>query len=118
MAGATAQDGQHAVSGHDDQPGPLSEATVITADPANRAAALKRLDAALDPAQFSTTLLIKTGRRPRLTIVARRTRATVNIQVDTWFWWSWAERIAPADDLLTAASRITARMLTLPPAQP
>jgi hypothetical protein len=24
-----------------------------------------------------------------------------------WFWWSWAERIAIADDLETAASAIT-----------
>lgn len=30
-----------------------------------------------------------------------------------WFWWSWAERIAPADDLVGAADTI-ARVLSLP----
>ena len=31
-----------------------------------------------------------------------------------WFWWSWAERIAIADDLDAAASAIV-RVLSLPP---
>jgi hypothetical protein len=30
-----------------------------------------------------------------------------------WFWWSWAERIAMADDIDTAASTIS-RVLSLP----
>ena len=30
-----------------------------------------------------------------------------------WFWWSWAERISPADDLAAAAATI-ARVLALP----
>ena len=30
-----------------------------------------------------------------------------------WFWWSWAERISPADDLDAAATAI-ARVLSLP----
>ena len=29
-----------------------------------------------------------------------------------WFWWSWAERISPADDLSAAAAAIT-RVLQL-----
>ncbi|MFI0409684.1 hypothetical protein [Actinomadura sp. 3N508] len=29
-----------------------------------------------------------------------------------WYWWSWAERIAPADDAPTAAARI-ARVLAI-----
>jgi hypothetical protein len=32
-----------------------------------------------------------------------------------WFWWSWAERIAPVDDMPTAVTRIR-DMLT--PARP
>lgn len=31
-----------------------------------------------------------------------------------WFWWSWAERITPADDLEAAANAIS-RVLCLPP---
>lgn len=30
-----------------------------------------------------------------------------------WFWWSWAERISQADDLVGAAETIT-RVLSLP----
>ena len=30
-----------------------------------------------------------------------------------WFWWSWAERISPADDLADSAAKI-ARVLSLP----
>lgn len=33
-----------------------------------------------------------------------------------WFWWSWAERIAPVDDLDLAATAI-ARVLSLPRGQ-
>ena len=70
-------------------------------------AALERLAAALEPKEFITVLVTRTGRRPRLTVASRRTQATEDIYADDWFWWSWAERIAPVSDPMTAAHQVT-----------
>ena len=69
-----------------------------TIGPADAHAALGRLADALDRSEFTTVLTWGTRRRPRLTVEYRRTRAIEDIYADGWFWWSWAERIAPADD--------------------
>ena len=82
---------------------------------ADSPAVLERLAQALDPAEFSTALVMGGGRRPVLTVASRRTLAAEDIYADGWFWWSWAERIAPADDPLTAARLVTAVLRAAPP---
>jgi hypothetical protein len=91
---------------------------MTAAEAGSAPAALERLSFALDPAEFSTTLVHGTGRRPVLTVECRQTRAVEDIYADGWFWWSWAERIAPADDPLTAAHLITAVLRATPPPAP
>jgi hypothetical protein len=65
-------------------------------------------------------LMAPPGRVPSVYITNPRARALEeNVYVSQgkdglcWFWWSWAERIAPADDLDAAAEKI-ARVLSLP----
>jgi hypothetical protein len=74
-------------------------------------AALDRLATALGR-QFATTLVNSPGRRPRLSVTCRHTRAAGDIYADDsgWYWWGCAERIATTDDPLTAAHRITAAL--------
>jgi hypothetical protein len=73
-------------------------------------AALERLAAALGPG-FSTVFVNGTG-RPCLAVADRRTLAAAEVYADEggWFWWAWAERIAPADDPLAAAHRVTSAL--------
>lgn len=115
MADAAGQDGQHAARCQGGQWYPLGDAVPAGPDPVT---ALERLDAALDPAEFVTTLVLAPGRRPRLMVGIRRTRAAGEIYVDSWFSWSWAERIAPADEPLMAAQLVTAVLRVTPPAWP
>ncbi len=91
---------------------------MTTTTPAGTPTALERLADALDSAEFTTALVTGTGRRPVLTVASRRTRAAEDIYADGWFWWSWAERIAPADDPVTAAHLITAMLRATPPTAP
>jgi hypothetical protein len=65
-------------------------------------------------------LMAPPGRVPSVYITNPRARALEeNIYATQgkdglfWFWWSWAERIAPADDLDGASAKI-ARVLSLP----
>lgn len=83
----------------------------MTAAAGGATAALERLATALGPA-FVTTLVTGTGRPPRLTVISRQTCSGKDVYADEhgWFWWSSAERIAPADDPLTAAHRVTAAL--------
>ena len=66
-------------------------------------------------------LMAPPERVPSVYVVNPAARALEdNVYVDRgkdgiwWFWWSWAERIAIADDLDAAATAI-ARVLSLPP---
>lgn len=70
--------------------------------------ALENLTAALDTREFVTTLVSGTARVSHLTITSRRyTQLSENIYAaDGWFWWSWAERLAPVRNVYEAASKI------------
>ena len=64
-------------------------------------------------------LMAPPGRVPSVYITNPRARALEeNVYVSKckdgmyWFWWSWAERISPADDLGASAEKI-ARVLQL-----
>jgi hypothetical protein len=118
MVGAVVQDDQRAAGGLGSKACPLGNVTVT--DPAEAAAtvALERLAATLDRAEFITTIVISTGRRTRLTVISRHTKAAEDIYANGWFWWSWAERIAPVDDVLTAARRVTSLLRTTWAARP
>ena len=65
---------------------------------------------------FAVRLMIPQGGPPSLHVVNPLASALAeNILAECaesgdgawWFWWSWAERIAPADDLEEAADRVT-----------
>jgi len=79
----------------------------VTAAPASAPAALDRLAAALGSG-FSTTLVRRAGRRPRLTVVDRHTRAATEVCADEQgrYLWPWAEPVAVTDDPQAAACRI------------
>jgi len=80
----------------------------VTAAPASAPAALERLAVALGPG-FSITLVHRAGRRPRLTVVDRHTRAATEVCADERgrYLWPWAAPVAVTDDPVTAARRIT-----------
>jgi hypothetical protein len=67
-------------------------------------------------------LMAPPGRRPSLYVVNPAARALEeNIYVGCgkdglwWFWWSWAERIAVAEDVDLAASTIVCTLASLLP---
>jgi len=72
----------------------------------------------LDRHGLTTRLITPSGRIPSLHVV---NPAVVRLAEDVyagrshdgawWFWWPWAERIAPGDDLVAAAALI-ARVLS------
>jgi hypothetical protein len=80
----------------------------MTAAPASAPAALEALAEALGPA-FSTTLVGRAGRRPRLTVVDRHTQAATEVCADAQgrYLWPWAELAAVTSDPVTAAHAIT-----------
>jgi hypothetical protein len=79
--------------------------------PGSGPAALEQLASALGPA-FITALTAGTGHRPRLSVTCRDTHAGEDVYADEagWYWWPWAERIAPASDPLAAAYLVTAAL--------
>ena len=79
----------------------------MTASSSSAPAALERLAVALGPG-FSITLVRRAGRRPRLTVVDRHTRAATEVCADEQgrYLWPWAEPVAVTDDPLTAAHQI------------
>ena len=80
----------------------------MTAAPASAPAAMDALAAALGP-QFSTTLVHRDGRRPRLTVVDRHTQAATEVCADDHgrYVWPWAAPAAVTSDPHTAARAIT-----------
>ncbi len=78
-----------------------------------RIAYLESLGDELRGRGFAVRLTIPQGGPPSLHVVNPHASAlTENILAETtagtwWFWWSWAERIAPADDPAEAADRVT-----------
>lgn len=77
------------------------------------AAALDDLAAALDAGEFITALVTGSARRPCLTVARRHTHLTAQVYACSgWFWWGWAERIAPTTQVTAAASAVTATLRT------
>jgi hypothetical protein len=78
-----------------------------------RIAYLESLGDELRDRGFAVRLMIPQGGPPSLHVVNPLASALAeNILAEStggtwWFWWSWAERIAPADDLGDAADRVT-----------
>lgn len=74
---------------------------------------LERLGRELRDRGFAVRLTTPQGGPPSLHVVNPRASALAeNILAESiggswWFWWSWAERIAPADDLCEAVDRVT-----------
>ncbi len=74
---------------------------------------LEKLAAELNGQQYAVTLVTAAGRRPHLAVTNRRAlQLTENIYAGAaddgawWFYWGWAERIAPVADLAAAAAAI------------
>lgn len=85
-----------------------------------QSAYLDKLAEELTQRGLDAWLMAPPGRVPSVYVVNPAARALEdNVYVDRgkdglwWFWWSWAERIAIADDLDAAASAIV-RVLSLP----
>jgi hypothetical protein len=78
-----------------------------------RIAYLDSLGGELRSRGFAVRLMIPQGGPPSLHVVNPRASALAeNILAEStagiwWFWWSWAERIAPAEDPAEAADRVT-----------
>lgn len=78
-----------------------------------RIAYLEGLGDELRDRGFAVRLMIPQGGPPSLHVVNPLASALAeNILAEStggawWFWWSWAERIAPADDLGDVADRVT-----------
>jgi hypothetical protein len=77
-------------------------------------AALERLDAALDPAEYATTLISSPGRLC-LTVTSRHAAIGDDIGADHLaYYYSWGEWIAPVSDPATAARMISAVLRAVP----
>ena len=81
---------------------------------------LEALAAGLSEHGLRATLHAPAGRIPSLHVVnpaasvlAENVFAACGRDGIWWFWWSWAERIAIADDAATAATRV-AQVLAAP----
>ena len=87
----------------------------MTTAPASTPAALDALAEALGPG-FSTTLVYRDGRRPRLTVVDRHTGAATEVCADEHgrYEWPWAAPAAATSDPHTAAQAITAVLRPAP----
>ncbi len=77
------------------------------------AAELEKLAAELDGQAYAVTLVTVQGRRPCLSITNRQAvQLTEFIYAapadggEWWFWFGWAQRIAPVADLAAAAAAI------------
>lgn len=78
-------------------------------------AALERLDSALDPRDFATTLTISPGQPPRLAVTSRHAPIGGDICADhRAYYWPWSERIGPVSDPPAAARKIAATLRALP----
>jgi hypothetical protein len=78
-------------------------------------AALDRLAAALDPADYATTLTTGPGHGPRLSVASRHAQIGDDIWADhRAYYWSWGEWIAPITSPATAARMISAVLRATP----
>jgi hypothetical protein len=74
---------------------------------------LEKLAAELTGRGFETRLAVPQGHVPSLAVTNPQATALSETVVagEDWFWWSWAERVAPVADVTEAASMI-ARVLS------
>lgn len=72
------------------------------------AAALEKLADELAARGFAAPALSGHGRPPSLTVAspAAAMLAETVMAEGGWFWWPWADRIAPVTDVAAAADRI------------
>jgi hypothetical protein len=79
------------------------------------AAELEKLAAELDGQAYAVSLVTGGGRRPHLHVTNRgATVLSENVYSDgEWFFWGWAQRIAPIADLAGAAAAIDRVLATL-----
>src|SRR5215467_3571221 len=78
-------------------------------------AALECLADALDPAQYSTTLTTRPGRRVCLSVTSRHAQIGDDIWADhRAFYWSWGEWIASISDPPAAARMISMVLRAVP----
>jgi len=71
-------------------------------------AELEKLAAELNGGDYEARVMAVPGRRPYLHVRNRRA-GVLNENVysgDGWFWFGWAERIAPISDVAAAAQKI------------
>ena len=80
--------------------------------PGHDSEALESLAGELGRRGYDTRLITPHGRPPSLTVRNPRARALAEtvLAQSGWYWYSWAERIAPVDDV-TGAAAIVARVL-------
>lgn len=85
--------------------------------PGNDTAALEKLAAELSARGYEAQLTVPDSRPPWLAIInpAATMLAETVMAYAEWFWWPWADRIAPAADVAAAADAI-AQVLALAPA--
>jgi hypothetical protein len=78
-------------------------------------AALERLDAALDPADYATTLTTGPGHRTYLSVTSRHAQIGDDIWADhRAYYYSWGEWIAPVTNPATAARMIGVVLRAVP----
>jgi hypothetical protein len=83
--------------------------------PLDHRAALENLDAALDPADYATTLTTRPGHRLCLSVTSRHAAIGDDIFADhRAYYYSWGEWIAPVTDPATAARMISAVLRAVP----
>jgi hypothetical protein len=77
-------------------------------------AALEQLAAELDPGTFAAAI-VGDGQVPCLRIINRRApQLTEDVYAGRGFYWySWAERLAPVDDVPRAVARIAKVLRTI-----
>ncbi len=76
--------------------------------PGNDTTALEKLAAELTARGYEARLIAPDGRPPWLTVInpAAAMLAETIMADAQWFWWPWADRIAPTADVATAADAI------------
>ena len=72
--------------------------------------ALEKLGAELNVRGFEAHLVTPPGKQPWLAVHNPRAEVmSEDIMMQAgWFWWPWADRIAPAADVPAAAARVAA----------
>ncbi|ROO83537.1 hypothetical protein EDD29_1040 [Actinocorallia herbida] len=90
----------------------MPDTTGTTASTQTRLAYLEKLGDELVGRGLRVRLTVPLGTQPSLHVMNPAASAlTENILAEQgadgwWFWWSWAERIAQADDVPAAAERV------------